>query len=131
MAQRVTKRPFWVRTQVTLGRLLFSVALVCSVFACSPSLAQAVFQRTITAADVQRSIESAVAFIKSQQQADGSWTDRPEYGGGLTPLCTLALLHGGCTVDDDAVARALRYLRGFRANATYATSLQTMVFCAA
>jgi hypothetical protein len=93
--------------------------------------AQFLAPREITAADVEQSIERGIKYIKEQQQADGTWPDRPGYAGGLTPLCTLSLLNAGLSPDDDAVKRALTYLRGFRSNGTYATSLQTMALCAA
>lgn len=85
----------------------------------------------ITADDVNDSIARAVRFLKSQQKPDGSWPDRVLYRGGLTPLCTLALLNAGYGPDDPAVAAALKYLRAFIPESTYTTSLQTMVFCAA
>lgn len=84
----------------------------------------------ITADDVREAIEYGIAYLKKQQKADGSWPERKGYGGGLTPLCTLALLHAGCKVDDDAVKRALAFLRTFEPKATYAASLQTMALCA-
>ena len=54
------------------------------------------------------------------------------YDGGVTSLCTLALLNAGYGPRDPDVAAALRYLRRLgNPESTYATSLQTMVFCAA
>lgn len=85
----------------------------------------------VSADDVNAAIDKAARFIKQQQKDDGTWPDRILYAGGLTPLCTLALLHAGCGVDDPAVAKALHWLRGFEPTTTYAASLQTMVFCLA
>jgi hypothetical protein len=110
-----------------VGCVLSAVSFLQPAACCGQFLAP----REISAADVEQSIERGIKYIKEQQQADGTWPDRPGYAGGLTPLCTLALLNAGCDVEDDAVKRALTYLRGFRSNATYTTSLQTMVFCAA
>ncbi len=49
----------------------------------------------------------------------------------MTALCTLALLYAGAEVDDLHVKRALDFLRRLEPEMTYATSLQTMVFCTA
>lgn len=87
--------------------------------------------REVSAAEVRKSIDLAVEYLKGHQQADGTWPNKPVYGGGLTPLCTLALLNAGCTIDDGAVARALKHLRKFEPYSTYTASLQTMVFCIA
>ncbi len=121
-------RPGFCRVSQALRAML---VLACFGISASRGFAQTVVARAITAEDVQRSIERGIEYLKSQQLADGSWADRPGYSGGVTPLCTLALLQGGSTVDDDAVKRALNYLRSYRPNATYTASLQTMVFCTA
>jgi len=122
-----SRPPFGLRSRY----YVVAVLLALSCVAPRSADAQIVVPREITAGDVQESIDRAIAYLKSQQKPDGTWPDRPGYAGGLTPLCTLALLNAGCTVEDDAVKRALAYLRRFRSNATYTTSLQTMVFCAA
>jgi hypothetical protein len=88
-------------------------------------------EREITADKVRAAIEQGITYLKEQQLSDGSWPDQPHYGGGLTALCTLALLHAGCAIDDAVIARALNQLRGMEPTTTYATSLQTQVFCAA
>ena len=90
----------------------------------------------ITADQVAKAIERGVKFLKDKQSKagrdSGSWADNPTlYHGGLTPLCTLALLSSGCGPEDETVKRSLNFLRQFRATTTYAVSLQTMVFCAA
>ncbi len=90
----------------------------------------------ITAEQVAKAIAGGVKFLKDQQakagRDSGTWTDNPAiYHGGITPLCTLALLNCGCGPDDEAVKRALNYLRNFRPTTTYSMSLQTMVLCAA
>ena len=55
----------------------------------------------------------------------------PGYDGGVTALCTLALLNSGVPADDPNVSTALNYLRGLELDKTYVVSLQTMVLCAA
>jgi hypothetical protein len=92
---------------------------------------------------VRAGIERGTAFLKRNQNANGSW---PDYLGnhqtGVTALCTLALLNCGIELDDAAIRKALNFLRnnpppspGDRVASsrawTYSVSLQTMVFCAA
>jgi len=85
----------------------------------------------ITAEAVRRSIDRGVAFLKGQQREDGSWTEYTSQYGGLTALCTLALLNCGVEPEDPCIQRALGFLRKILPERTYAVSLQTMVFCRA
>lgn len=85
----------------------------------------------ITAEAVRNSIERGVKFLKSQQRDDGSWREYTSQYGGLTALCTLALLNAGVEPDDRCIQRALTFLRKIPPERTYAVSLQTMVFCRA
>lgn len=91
----------------------------------------------LTAKRVREAIEKGVAFLKGQQRNDGTW---PEWSfgpglvsqpGGITALCTLALLNSGVEPDDPAIQRALAQLRKMPPKTTYVTALQTMVFCKA
>ena len=107
--------------------VVFAFVVTSMFHAAQPAAAQA--PGGITAAQVNEAIAHGVKFLKSQQRDDGTWEERSLYAGGLTPLATLALLHAGCDVKDEAVAKALKHLRQFRADATYTTALQTMVFC--
>ncbi|MCR4412168.1 MAG: DUF4159 domain-containing protein [Thermoguttaceae bacterium] len=85
----------------------------------------------LTPEAVRQAIESGANFLKRQQQANGGWAEHLGYHGGVTALCTLALLNAGVPPDDEHVKRALAYLRRVPAERTYVTSLQTMVFCRA
>jgi hypothetical protein len=86
---------------------------------------------------VRKAIDEGVAFLKSQQRKhDGSW----EIGaagvarsgnGGWTGLVMLALLNAGVKPTDDAFRKGMEYLREVKPDETYATGLQTMVFCLA
>ncbi|HEX3725993.1 MAG TPA: DUF4159 domain-containing protein [Pirellulales bacterium] len=80
---------------------------------------------------VRNSIDRAVAYLKRQQNNNGTWPDQPAYSGGITALCTLALLNAGVEPDDERVQKSLKYLRSLPASQTYVVSLQTMVLCAA
>ncbi|MBN1911337.1 MAG: DUF4159 domain-containing protein [Pirellulales bacterium] len=86
----------------------------------------------VTGDQVREAMRRGLNHLKRRQNPDGSW---PDYGidqdGGLTSLCTLAMLNSGVGLDDPAVARAMNWLRSHRLNSTYAVSLQTMVFCKA
>jgi hypothetical protein len=86
----------------------------------------------VTAERVNEAIRTGVAFLKSKQSPDGVWDEVANQPGGVTALCTLALLNCGLTHEDPAVAKALVRLRELgNPNATYSTALQTMVFCLA
>jgi hypothetical protein len=111
--------------------LLLVASLLGSSLQLPAARAQAPDRLPATAETVASAIDRGIQFLKRQQQDDGTWPEQALYGGGLTPLCTLALLTAGVPVDDPTIVRALDYLRKFKANATYTTSLQTMVFCAA
>ena len=85
----------------------------------------------ISADQVRTSIDRAMAYLERQQTPSGAWTDHPAYNGGITALCTLALLNCGVEAQDERISRALKYLRGLAPSQTYVVSLQIMVFCAA
>ena len=80
---------------------------------------------------VREAIDQGVRYLKQQQRQDGSWLEWGNQPGGLTALCTLALLNAGVEPKDDHIQRALAYLRKQKSMATYSTALQTMVFCKA
>ncbi|HEX5472638.1 MAG TPA: DUF4159 domain-containing protein [Lacipirellulaceae bacterium] len=88
-------------------------------------------ERPIDAAQVLSAIEHGVGFLKQQQLPRGNWPEFPGYDGGVTGLCTLALLDSGVGPNDPTVRQALAYLRGLELDKTYTVSLQTMVLCAA
>ena len=93
----------------------------------------------VTAEQVREAIDRGVAYLKRQQQAGGSWSDYSPprgapvsaYHGGVTALCTLALLNAGVGPEDEGIQRALRDLRKIKPETTYVTSLQTMVLARA
>lgn len=86
----------------------------------------------VTAEDVRQALLDARSFlIARQNKVDGGWGDPPGQPGGLTALVTLALLSGGEDPASKPIQQALKYLEAIgNPKMTYATSLQTMVYCA-
>lgn len=103
-------------------------AFVC-LFLVAPNLTASLSAAEITANDVQRSINGGVQYLRSTQSENGSWPAYQGQTGGLSSLCTLALLNCGLPADDPTIKKALRYLRGLTPDRTYSVSLQTLVFC--
>lgn len=78
-----------------------------------------------------QAIERAVGFLKGQQAESGQWPEHmPSMNGGVSSLCTLALLQAGVKPDDAVIQKALASLRKIKPDKTYTVALQTMVFCA-
>ncbi len=79
-----------------------------------------------------QAIERAVAFLKGQQAEGGLWRElQPSMNGGVSSLCTLALLQAGVKPEDAVIQKALASLRKIKPDKTYTVALQTMVFCSA
>lgn len=114
--------------RIVLRRILGAILGVGLLLAFAPTV-----RGEVTAEQVREAIRRAVAYLKNEQsKVNGSWRERPGYPGGVTALCTLALLDAGVPPDDPTIQKALEYLRGQgRPSMVYSTALQTMVFCAA
>src|ERR1700752_2859956 len=110
-------------------RLLATVSIV-AIGVSETAQAQPPKVRPIDATQVLEAIDRGVAYLKREQRG-GRWNDMASYEGGVTALCTLALLNSGVPADDPSVSRALDYLRGIIPEKTYVVALQTMVLCAA
>ncbi|HWB08080.1 MAG TPA: M56 family metallopeptidase [Pirellulales bacterium] len=80
--------------------------------------------------ELRQAIDRGVNFLKAAQQNDGHWADPIGYPGGITAMCTLALVRSGVKPEDRCIRRAVDYLRHLSPTRTYSTALQTMVFCA-
>ncbi len=86
----------------------------------------------INSKDVKDAIDRGVNYLQKQQQTSGSWGDYAGHAGGLSSLCTLALLSCGEPISDPFVKRSLQNLEGMPAPDTiYAASLRIMVFSTA
>ncbi len=108
-----------------MTRRLITVAAMASILAfATPSTAE-----DIDPADVKRSIDQAVKYLKGEQKDNGSWPAWLNHD--TTGLCALALLNAGVEPTDDCIQRALVFLRNLKPKGTYDVALQTMVFCTA
>ncbi|HET6423196.1 MAG TPA: prenyltransferase/squalene oxidase repeat-containing protein [Planctomycetaceae bacterium] len=107
--------------------------------ALSGSVVGAADQLGPDAAALKAARDKGVAFLKTSQNEDGSWTSSE--APGVTGLVTFGLLAGGATADDPAVAKALKHLESFvqptggiyfaKSNhAIYETGISMMVFAA-
>jgi hypothetical protein len=80
----------------------------------------------------REAIERSIAFLKGQQEEPGNWPDYKLFRGGMTALCTLALLEVGVPPTDEAVTKALGWLReNDRPAFTYVVSLVTRTYARA
>jgi hypothetical protein len=105
-----------------------AAVLLCSLLLATRQPAEAA---EVSPEQVRQSIAKAVKFLEQRQRLDGSWAEYPGQPGGVTALCTLALLNAGVSRDDEHVQRALKRLEIYTVpRNTYAVALQTMVFCA-
>ena len=110
----------------------FAAFLIVAIVTPRAAVAQAADERSVDAAQVLAAIERGVAYLKREQLPRGRWNpDVAGYEGGVTALCTLALLNAGVGVDDPVVRKALTYLRGLEPDKTYTVALQTMVLASA
>ncbi len=85
----------------------------------------------VSAEEVRRAIDRAVGYLRREEKGRGHWGDTAYYPGGVSALCTLALLEAGVPTDDPLVQRALNNLRSVDTPKVYVQSLQLMVFCRA
>jgi len=85
----------------------------------------------LDAAAVLGAIDRGVAYLKREQDANGRWDGLNGYQGGVTALCTLALMSAGLDATDPNVKRALDRLQKMNLNKTYSVALQTMALATA
>jgi hypothetical protein len=85
----------------------------------------------VAADQVRAAIRQGAEYLLKEQSARGAWNEMTGYPGGVTGLCTLALLNAGVEPSHPQIQRALAYLRGLKLDKTYSIALQTMALCAA
>ena len=111
-----------------MKRLLVAAVLATGLFGSIVGPARA----EITPEQVRKAIDRGVDYLLGQQRNDGAWPDNiVSQPGGVSALCTLALLSAGVEPDDERMQRALGHLRKIKPQWTYVVSLQTMVFARA
>jgi hypothetical protein len=120
-----------------MSRSVVAVVAVLGFLASNAASARA----EVTADEVRKAIDLGVAFLLDAQQPDGSWPDaidlngRPSgymtQPGGVSALCTLALLNAGVPPHDEKMKKALRRLRSIDPQWTYTVALHAMVFARA
>lgn len=97
-------------------------------------IGQTVPAQDVTPEAVRQSIARGTQYLLKQQGPEGSWADYRDnrQATGVTSLATLALLNSGETAKNAKVGKSLDYLyKSSLPKATYAASLQVMVFCQA
>ena len=92
-----------------------------------------IFAAELSPQDVQNAMNKGVSYLKNKWQDHGNWSEYGGQDGGITCLCTLALLNAGEKPGDDDehlyLRQALEKVRKMRPTTTYVVALQTMVLC--
>lgn len=87
--------------------------------------------------EVKKAQAKGIEYLKQKQKkqdGDGIWNWEHNdqltslQPGGCSCLAMLALLESGFTMDDEVIARGMKYLRSLEPKLTYVVSLQTQVF---
>src|SRR5687768_11399222 len=107
-------------------RVVLVVVLVWAAMEVSPARAE------VTAEQVNAAIANGVAYLEKQQQPGGNWSEYTLEPGGVTALCTLALLNCGRTPADASVKKGLDYLERMQdPDRIYSVALTLMAFAQA
>jgi squalene-hopene/tetraprenyl-beta-curcumene cyclase len=89
------------------------IAAIClATLASSFTIANEPQSAWLDPAELDRAVSNGVGFLEQAQADDGSFSAAS--GPGITAIVGSALLRSGRTVNDPAVARALKYLEGYR-----------------
>ncbi len=109
-----------------------ALCLVCTIWLSQTTRLAAQPAGALTAEQVRESIDGGIKYLLQEQNAQrGSWSEIANYPGGVTALCTLALLNSGVEPSHPQIKKALAFLRKIEPTQTYSVSLQTMALCAA
>jgi hypothetical protein len=117
--------------KMTGHHLIYVFSLTISLLLFQVGLNTSSLRAEITADQVNDAMEKGIKYLTQQQNPNGSWSEWPVQPGGMTSLCTLALLNAGLEPDDPQIQKSLEYLRKIKPAMNYSTALQTMVFCRA
>jgi hypothetical protein len=87
----------------------------------------------VNAEQVARAIDRGIDFLVRQQKPSGEWSRNGAHPGGVTALCTLALLNAGVDPRETVIQRALKRLDSIEIerSSVYSVSLMIMVYCLA
>jgi hypothetical protein len=103
-----------------------------TVILCALITAPGIARGEVTASQVKEAIEKGAAYLEKQQRPEGRWSEYESEPGGVTALCTLALLSAGRTPEDDSVRRALAWMEALREpEGTYSSALTIMTYAKA
>ena len=111
------------------SRTLLITALAAIVASTPAARVAAQAQPSLTADQVRNSIRQGVEYLLNEQSGQGTWDDMVQYPGGVTALCTLALLTAGVEPSHPKMDKSLDYLRKLQPDKTYTVALQTMALC--
>ncbi len=117
-----------------MDRRFLPLCLVCSILVGDVARLQAQEAQPLTAKSVRTAIDGGIKYLLTEQNPNGTWSEIIRYPGGVTALCTLALLNSGVESSHPKIQRALKFLRKIELtdkSQTYSVALQTMAFCAA
>ncbi len=118
-----------------MDRRILPICLACSILLGDTARLLAQPVGPLTAEQVRTAIDGGTKYLLNEQnEKKGNWNDIANYPGGVTALCTLALLNSGVDPSHPQIQRALSFLRTIELNKksqTYSVALQTMAFCAA
>ena len=107
----------------------FILIALAAVIAAAPTARLAAQEPSLTAEQVRDSIRQGIDYLLNEQSGRGTWDDMTEYPGGVTALCTLALLNAGVEPNHPKIQKSLAYLRTLQPEKTYTVALQTMALC--
>src|SRR5262245_20230405 len=92
----------WATEEAIMPRRIgIGFVLIATGLAHSPAA-----RADVIAEPVNQAIKSGVEYLESQQQPNGGWSEHgSDPGGGLSALCTRALLNSGRTPEDESVKK--------------------------